>query len=242
MCRRRPRLRLHRRLRVLLRRLRLRRQRSDVVDEVDGRTLLQVGGEDFCSSPPIVVAVLLSVVVASGLIGCGPTALNPNRETAAPPAESDRRDDARMADHAIPSEQASTYVVLRLKERRLDLMRDGAPAPIASFPIAVGRAGQETPTGRFHVEEMVEHPDYDQIDPHDRSRVLKRIPPGPENPLGERWIGFAHGDGWTVGIHGTPQPQLLGQAVSGGCIRMRNIDVIRVYDSVKLGTPVLVYP
>jgi L,D-transpeptidase ErfK/SrfK len=189
-----------------------------------------MGGEDSCSSPPI-IAVLLSVIVASGLIGCGPRVPKPNRGT-----------ETRVTEHAIPSEQASTYLVLRLKERRLDMMRDDAVAPVESFPIAVGRAGHETPTGRLHVEEMIEHPDYQQIDPNDRWHVLKRIPPGPENPLGDRWIGFAHGDGWTVGIHGTPQPELLGQAVSGGCIRMRNVDVIRVYDSVKLGTPVIVYP
>jgi lipoprotein-anchoring transpeptidase ErfK/SrfK len=129
-----------------------------------------------------------------------------------------------------------------LKERRLDVMRDDVTTPVESFPIAVGRAGHETPMGRFQVEEMVEHPDYLQVDPKDRSRVLERIPPGPANPLGERWIGFAHGDGWTVGIHGTPHPQLLGRAVSGGCIRMRNGDVLRVYDSVKLGTIVVVDP
>jgi lipoprotein-anchoring transpeptidase ErfK/SrfK len=122
------------------------------------------------------------------------------------------------------------------------LMKHDAVAPVESFPIAIGRAGHETPTGRFEVEEMIEHPDYQQIDPNDRSRILKRVPPGPENPLGDRWIGFAHGDGWTVGIHGTPHPSLLGQAVSGGCIRMRNADVIRIYDSVELGTIVVVYP
>jgi lipoprotein-anchoring transpeptidase ErfK/SrfK len=114
--------------------------------------------------------------------------------------------------------------------------------PVASFPIAVGRKGRETPTGRFHVEEMLQHPPYPRLDPKDRSRVLEMVPPGPANPLGERWIGFAHGEGWTIGIHGTPRPELLGQAVSGGCIRMRNADVIRVYDEVRLGTPVLVHP
>jgi lipoprotein-anchoring transpeptidase ErfK/SrfK len=140
-----------------------------------------------------------------------------------------------------PSRRGSSYLVLRLKERRLHLMRDDEPVPIESFPIAVGRAGHETPTGRFQVEEMIEQPHYDKIDPKDRSRLLKRIPPGPNNPLGERWIGFAHGEGWTVGIHGTPHPRLLGQAVSGGCIRMRNRDVIRIYEMVELGTPVIVY-
>jgi len=213
-----------------------------------------MGGEDSCSSPPIITAVLLSLIVASGLIGCGPIAPNANRDTATRVtepncdtatrvAEPNRRAETQVADHATtPSEQASTYLVLRLKERRLELMRDDGPAPIASFPIAIGRTGHETPTGRFQVEEMIEYPDFDQIDPGDRWHVVKRIPPGPENPLGDRWIGFAHGDGWTLGIHGTPHPELLGQAVSGGCIRMRNVDVIHVYDSVKLGTTVVVDP
>ena len=121
-------------------------------------------------------------------------------------------------------------------------MQSDVVTPIASFPIAVGRAGHETPLGRFQVEEMVEHPDFVKLDPKDRSQVLKRIPPGPANPLGERWIGFVRGDGWTLGIHGTPNPELLGKAVSGGCIRMRNADVLRVWDRVRLGTPVVVDP
>jgi L,D-transpeptidase ErfK/SrfK len=195
-----------------------------------------VGGEDSRSSPPIIAVGLLSVIVASGLIGCRPMV-----------PESNRGAETLVGDRALPSEQASTYqaftyLVLRLKERRLEMMRDDAATPLESFPIAIGRAGHETPIGRFHVEEMIEHPDFDQIDPNDRWHVLKRIPPGPGNPLGERWIGFALGYGWVVGIHGTPQPELLGQAVSGGCIRMRNVDVIRVYESVKVGTPVIVYP
>ena len=120
-----------------------------------------MGGEDSCSSPPIITAVLLSLIVASGLIGCGPIAPNANRDTATRVtepncdtatrvAEPNRRAETQVADHATtPSEQASTYLVLRLKERRLELMRDDGPAPIASFPIAIGRTGHETPTGRF---------------------------------------------------------------------------------------------
>jgi lipoprotein-anchoring transpeptidase ErfK/SrfK len=129
-----------------------------------------------------------------------------------------------------------------LSERRLYLMDDGLPPRVESFPIAIGRKGRDTPTGRFRIEDKIERPDYEKIDPIDRSRVLKRIPPGPENPLGERWMTFVQGDGWTIGIHGTPQPELLGQAVSGGCIRMRNADVIRVYDRVHVGTTVIVEP
>ncbi len=174
---------------------------------------------------------LLGVIflLAAGLCACGPTGAKP-----------DGVPRARVTTQSLPSERASTYLVLRLKERRLDMVTDDGG--VESFPIAIGREGHETPTGQFHVEEMVEHPDFHKVDPDDRSRILERIPPGPTNPLGERWIGFAHGDGWTVGIHGTPHPELLGQRVSGGCIRMRNADVIRIYDRVELGTSVVVYP
>jgi lipoprotein-anchoring transpeptidase ErfK/SrfK len=131
--------------------------------------------------------------------------------------------------------------VLHLGERRLYLVDEDRGTPVESFPVAIGRAGWETPVGQYQVEEMVRNPDFLKVDDGVVPlRVIKRIPPGPTNPLGERWIGFAHGEGWTLGIHGTPNPELLGQAVSHGCVRMRNADVIRVYDRVQVGTTVIV--
>jgi lipoprotein-anchoring transpeptidase ErfK/SrfK len=179
------------------------------------------------------VAGLVAAVVfaPAGAGGCGRLDAKPGRETAAP----------RVAPTSAPV-HGSTYLVIRVADRRLDLMRADIAAPVLSFPIAVGRAGHETPTGRFAVEEMIVDPDFPRFDPEDSTRLLERVPPGPANPLGRRWIGFAHGDGWTVGIHGTPHPELLGRAVSGGCVRMRNVDVIRVYGEVELGTPVIVRP
>ena len=174
----------------------------------------------------------MAVLVGSGPVACVPAGQKLDAPTRA--GQTDRR--------AEPKDSQAPYLLLRLSERRLYLMDDGSRMPVESFPIAIGREGHDTPIGRFQIEEMVEHPDYEKIDPGDRSRVLKRIPPGPENPLGERWMAIAHGEGWTVGIHGTPQPELLGRAVSGGCIRMRNADVIRVYDRVRLGTSVIVEP
>jgi lipoprotein-anchoring transpeptidase ErfK/SrfK len=187
------------------------------------------------------VATLLAVLLVSG----GPSACAPRG------SKPDGAPRARMAEQLVPSDYGrpevasssvvpSTYLVLRLKERRLELMN--GEGRVASFPIAVGRTGHETPTGRFQVEEKVVRPDFPKVDPNDPTRLVELIPPGPTNPLGERWIGFAHGEGWTVGIHGTPHPELLGQAVSGGCIRMRNADVIRVFDEVELGTSVVVHP
>ena len=172
-------------------------------------------------------AVVLVLALALGPIACGPARPKP--------------DEAKPAAAAIAADR-HPYLVLRLKERRLYVMSDDPAHTVESFPIAVGRKGRETPTGRFQIDEMVENPDFPKIDPNDRTRVVKLIPPGPENPLGARWMTFVRGDGWTIGIHGTPRPELLGQAVSGGCIRMRNADVIRVYDRVRLGTTVVVEP
>ena len=102
-----------------------------------------------------------------------------------------------------------------------DGRRPGEAGRVVSDRDREGRLGDAT--GQFHVEEMVEHPDFLKFDTTVvPPQIIKRIPPGPTNPLGERWIGFAHGDGWTIGIHGTPNPELVGRAVSHGCIRMRN--------------------
>jgi lipoprotein-anchoring transpeptidase ErfK/SrfK len=150
---------------------------------------------------------------------------------------------ATDAGKAGSEEHKPTHLVLRLTERRIYLVDDDNRFPVESFPVAIGKDGWETPPGQYHVEEMVVHPDFLKYDNSvTPARPIKRIPPGPLNPLGERWIGFAHGEGWTLGFHGTPNPELIGQAVSHGCVRMRNADVVKVYDRVQVGTPVLVEP
>jgi len=146
----------------------------------------------------------------------------------------------------VDEPEGSVYLVLRLGERRLHVMQgdeDGEhDRRIASFPVAIGRAEYATPTGRFRVVEKLVDPDFVQFDWHDPSRVTGRVAPGPENPLGARWIGFTSAYGWTIGFHGTPDEDLLGQAVSHGCVRMRNRDVVQLYGRVDIGTPVIVEP
>lgn len=70
-----------------------------------------------------------------------------------------------------------------------------------------------------------------------------RVPGGPANPLGARGIYLYAGNKDTLyRIHGTNQPEYIGQAISSGCIRMRNEDVIDLYDRVKLNSMVVVLP
>jgi lipoprotein-anchoring transpeptidase ErfK/SrfK len=70
-----------------------------------------------------------------------------------------------------------------------------------------------------------------------------RVAGGPANPLGARGIYLYQGNKDTLyRIHGTNQPEYIGQAISSGCIRMTNEDVIDLYDRVKMGATVVVLP
>jgi len=68
-----------------------------------------------------------------------------------------------------------------------------------------------------------------------------RVPGGPANPLGARALYLYAGNKDTLyRIHGTNQPEYIGQAISSGCIRMTNEDVIDLFNRVKQGTTVVV--
>lgn len=70
-----------------------------------------------------------------------------------------------------------------------------------------------------------------------------RVPGGPANPLGARGIYLYEGGKDTLfRIHGTNQPEYIGQAISSGCIRMTNEDVIDLYNRVRVGATVNVLP
>ena len=135
---------------------------------------------------------------------------------------------------------AETYLLLKLNERRLYVVENDVK-PAQGYPVAIGQPKWPTPKGRFQINEMVENPDFLAFDFNDPTKKDKgRLPPGPNNPLGLRWIGFANAHGWQVGFHGTAKTSVLGQAVSHGCVRMANPDVVEVFKKVKIGTPVVV--
>jgi len=71
----------------------------------------------------------------------------------------------------------------------------------------------------------------------------KRIPGGPANPLGARALYLYESNKDTLyRIHGTNQPEYIGQAISSGCIRMTNEDVIDLFERVRTGATVVVLP
>jgi lipoprotein-anchoring transpeptidase ErfK/SrfK len=105
---------------------------------------------------------------------------------------------------------------------------------LATYPIAVGQPGWETPTGTFKVLYKQHNPVWKQPITGDL------IPTGPDNPLGDRWISFWSDQLHQIGFHGTNKEQLVGKPVSHGCLRMRNADIRALYEQVSVGTPVLV--
>lgn len=137
----------------------------------------------------------------------------------------------------LPSETgipSSIQLVIKLSERRVYVYQGDAVK--TSYPIAVGKAGWETPTGTYTVLEMQRNPAWE----HPWTGEI--IPPGPTNPLGSGWIGFWTDGNNLIGFHGTPDENLIGQAVSHGCVRMRNQDILALYSMVNLGTTVTVKP
>ncbi|MCC3404370.1 MAG: L,D-transpeptidase [Microcoleus sp. PH2017_10_PVI_O_A] len=123
-------------------------------------------------------------------------------------------------------------LVLRLRERRVYVYRKNKVQ--ASFPVAVGKGGWETPTGNFKITHMIKDPVWE----HPWTGEL--VPAGPDNPLGSRWIGFWTDGKNVIGFHGTPNPESIGRAASHGCVRMFDKDAQALFEKVAVGTPVIV--
>jgi len=127
-------------------------------------------------------------------------------------------------------------IIVETGERRLYfVMADGKAM---KYGIGVGRDGF-TWSGQHRITRKAEWPGWTPP-PAMRQRVPDLpayMPGGPQNPLGARalYIGST-----LYRIHGTSEPWTIGQAVSSGCIRLTNDDVIDLYDRVAVGALVTV--
>ena len=108
---------------------------------------------------------------------------------------------------------------------------------VHTYTIAVGMQGLETPAGTYTINDKQVNPSWHVPDSAWAGALAgKTIPPGPEDPIKARWMGFFNG----AGIHGTTEVSSLGTAASHGCIRMAIPDVIALYPQVPLGTPIYI--
>jgi hypothetical protein len=108
---------------------------------------------------------------------------------------------------------------------------------VKTYRIAVGRAGLETPAGFYTIDDKQLNPSWHvPLSSWAGSLAGRIIPPGPDDPIKARWLGFYNG----AGIHGTDAIWSLGTAASHGCIRMAIPDVEQLYELVPLHTPIYV--
>ena len=127
-------------------------------------------------------------------------------------------------------------ILINTKERRLYFVLPGHQA--IKYGVGVGRPGFEW-SGVKHIANKREWPDWTPP-----PQMLKRRPDLPrhmeggiDNPLGARAMYLS---GSLYRIHGSNEPDTIGQAVSSGCIRMTNEDVIDLYGRAKVGASVVV--
>jgi lipoprotein-anchoring transpeptidase ErfK/SrfK len=124
-------------------------------------------------------------------------------------------------------------------ENQLRLL-DGAGVVIAAFPATVGSTERPAPDGTWAVKFVTFNPDY-TYDPKrltfgKKSEGALTIAPGPNNPVGSTWIELTKP---TFGIHGSPDPDLVGKTASHGCVRLTNWDATAVGHALKKDTPVV---
>lgn len=138
-----------------------------------------------------------------------------------------------------PTRQPPGTIVVDTKAKFLYLVEPGGKA--LRYGVAVGDEAYGW-TGEAIVKRKAEWPDW-----HPPAEMKKRWPHvhdtkgGPDNPLGARALYLFDGNTDTLyRIHGTNEEEKIGFAVSSGCIRMRNIDVIDLYNRVPEGARVIV--
>ena len=132
----------------------------------------------------------------------------------------------------LPSNPPDNGLVVNLPERGVYLFRNGSFEKF--YPVAIGQPGKfETPTGSYTIESRTKDPAW--FPPEWSGLKDEVVPAGPDNPLGDRWIGITAPG---IGFHSTTAPMSIGQAVSHGCMRMYPNSVRELFEKVQVGWPV----
>jgi lipoprotein-anchoring transpeptidase ErfK/SrfK len=137
---------------------------------------------------------------------------------------------------AVTAQSFGPVILIDRAHNRLSLFKVNN-ALWRQFPVATGQAIYPTPAGRFNIVVKQENPWWYPPTQDVWAAGLSPVPPGPNNPLGTRWMGLSAPG---VGIHGTDEPGSIGWNASHGCIRMQVPDAEWLYLHVKIGTTVFI--
>lgn len=106
---------------------------------------------------------------------------------------------------------------------------------VRTYPIGIGDEGWFSPLGVFQVAQKRKNPAWHIPESLREKYQMKIMPAGPDNPLGDYWMGLSIPG---YGIHGTNFPWAIGRLVTHGCIRLYPEDIERLFPAVPLKTPV----
>src|SRR3954452_13187494 len=141
---------------------------------------------------------------------------------------------AKLTQPPVTPKTIGPVILIRRGANKLTLY-NGAKV-VRSFTVATGQNIYPTPLGRFQIVVKWENPWWSPpASPW--AKGLKPVPPGPNNPLGTRWMGLRTPG---VGIHGTDEPASIGYSLSHGCIRMLVPQAEWLFNHVDVGTPVFI--
>ncbi len=187
------------------------------------------------------------------LAGCSTTSMNSQADYAARPGEPfplkevpiDKiKPELRRTEVAYASDHKPGTIVVDTPARRLYYVLENGRA--IRYGVGVGRAGLAL-SGNAYVGRKAEWPSWTPTanmirrDPKKNLKFAGGMPGGPNNPLGARAMYLYRGGNDThFRIHGTNQPESIGHAMSSGCVRMMNHDVIDLFARVKVGDRVVV--
>jgi lipoprotein-anchoring transpeptidase ErfK/SrfK len=194
---------------------------------------------------------LVFVAIALALGGCISDTLDPTPDSALKPRDKKLLANAPYLNHKpgegwlrhivdYTGKEKSGTVVIDTDRKFLYLVLDSGKA--YRYGVTVGEEGMSW-RGTAKVGKKTEWPEWTPT-----GDILRRMPelphyvsPGPHNPMGARALYLFQDNKDTLfRIHGTNQPEYIGQAISSGCIRMLNEDVIDLYNRVPVGATVVV--
>jgi len=121
-----------------------------------------------------------------------------------------------------------TFNIFVDKSQNILILKDGDDV-LKVYNVSTGE-GNSTPVGEFTIVSRL-------VDPVWFNKGIVVPPESPQNVLGSRWLGF---DLPGYGIHGTVEPETIGQQVTAGCVRMHNEEVEELYSIIPRGTKVVV--
>jgi lipoprotein-anchoring transpeptidase ErfK/SrfK len=144
-----------------------------------------------------------------------------------------------------PLPRPVALIVIHLTNKTLEAF-DSDSRLLVHFPCSIARRVEKRPVGRLEVQVTAENPNYtfnpDTFPESEEARRIGRkliLQPGPNNPVGLAWIDL-NLDGY--GIHGSPDPEMIGRTESSGCFRLANWNATFLLRYAVPGLPVQVEP